>query len=191
VVEVANGKLLDEREVAAVNWTHQERAERLAALGVDTVICGGIDMFSARGLALRRVQVYCWITGEVDDALHCFLRGEMSSHLMIGHGGRCCGRWRFGAGRRRAGGPPGTRREQGGVKMPRGDGTGPLGRGPGTGRGMGGGRGQGRGRMGGPSAAGPGGECICPSCGGRVPHVAGQPCNQRACPKCGATMTRG
>ena len=61
--------------------------------------------------------------------------------------------------------------------MPRGDGTGP----PVDG---------GRGRMGGPSAAGPGGNCICPNCGHKAPHVAGQPCDQQACPKCGTTMAR-
>jgi len=83
--------------------------------------------------------------------------------------------------------------------MPRGDGTGPMGQGPGTGRGMGGGRGQGlgqgqgqgQGRMGGPLAAGPGGSCVCLKCGNKVPHTAGQPCNQKTCPKCGTTMTRG
>ena len=71
--------------------------------------------------------------------------------------------------------------------MPRGDGTCPP-------QGTGGGRGQmsGRqGRMGGPFKAGPDGQCVCPSCGYKVPHVAGQPCSQVTCPKCGAVMTRG
>ena len=63
--------------------------------------------------------------------------------------------------------------------MPRGDGTGPAGGGS-----------RGRGRMGGPKASGPGGNCICPACGHKVPHVAGQPCNQKVCPKCGTRMTR-
>ena len=74
--------------------------------------------------------------------------------------------------------------------MPRGDGTGPAGQGRGTGRGMGQGQGQGQGRMGGPFAAGPGGSCICPKCAAIVPHVAGQPCNTKSCPKCGTKMTR-
>ena len=73
--------------------------------------------------------------------------------------------------------------------MPRGNGTGPSG--GGQGRGQGQGRGPGRGRMGGPFAAGAGGECTCPSCGHKVSHAAGQPCNQQACPKCGTMMTRG
>ena len=64
------------------------------------------------------------------------------------------------------------------IEMPQGNGTGPP-------QGRGGG-----GRMGGPFAAGPDGECVCPKCGHKVSHVRGQPCNQITCPKCGTTMTR-
>jgi len=75
--------------------------------------------------------------------------------------------------------------------MPSNDGTGPPEGGQGTGRGAGRGAGrQGRGRMGGPRAAGPGGNCICPQCGHQAPHVRGQPCNQQTCPQCGTVMTR-
>ena len=66
--------------------------------------------------------------------------------------------------------------------MPRGDGSGPPQRGV-----------QGRGGMGGPFpfSAGPGGACVCPKCGHKEPHPAGQPCNQKSCPKCGTAMIRG
>jgi len=74
--------------------------------------------------------------------------------------------------------------------MPGGDGTGPSGGGPGTGRGMG--RGGGRGRMGGNRpGAGPGGICVCPSCGERASHQQGAPCYSINCPKCGTKMMRG
>ena len=73
--------------------------------------------------------------------------------------------------------------------MPFGDGTGPQGLGPGTGRR--GGRGMGRGRPGGNRpGAGVGGNCICPSCGAKVPHQAGDPCLSINCPKCGMRMAR-
>lgn len=60
------------------------------------------------------------------------------------------------------------------------------------GRGSGGGRAgaRGPGRMGGSKAAGPGGYCVCPNCGHRVKHAAGQPCYQKKCPRCSTTMTR-
>jgi len=67
--------------------------------------------------------------------------------------------------------------------MPFGDGTGPSGQGPKRGRGMGRG---GRNRPG----AGPGGNCVCPSCGTRVAHQAGAPCTSINCPKCGVVMVR-
>lgn len=60
----------------------------------------------------------------------------------------------------------------------------------GRGRGYGTGQGGGRGRMGGPKAAGPGGYCVCPNCGHKQPHVAGQPCTELTCPKCGTRMIR-
>lgn len=72
--------------------------------------------------------------------------------------------------------------------MPGKDGTGPNGMGT-IGGGGGRARGGGRGRMGGFSA-GPGGECICPSCGKTVSHSAGTPCSSQTCPACGTVMTR-
>ncbi|MBU4484025.1 DUF5320 domain-containing protein [bacterium] len=79
--------------------------------------------------------------------------------------------------------------------MPRGDGTGPTGKGPRTGRGVGRGKTQGgqirggRG-FGGGKAFGPGGECLCPKCGKKIPHQRGVPCTSINCPSCGSPMTR-
>jgi len=67
-----------------------------------------------------------------------------------------------------------------------------MGKGKGRGQGRGGGRGQGQGpgRMGGPKAAGPDGQCVCPKCGHKEPHQVGQPCSSVKCPKCGVAMIR-
>ena len=76
--------------------------------------------------------------------------------------------------------------------MPGGDGTGPAGQGLGYGRGRGRGQNQGKGLgRGNRSGAGIGEFCVCPSCGEKVPHPMGVPCNSIDCPKCGAAMVRG
>ena len=38
--------------------------------------------------------------------------------------------------------------------------------------------------------AGPGGNCICPSCRAKVLHQAGVSCYSMSCPKCGIRMVR-
>lgn len=47
---------------------------------------------------------------------------------------------------------------------------------------------RGRGRKG--AGMGPGGFCVCPSCGEKVKHQRGMPCAETTCPKCGAHMVR-
>lgn len=73
--------------------------------------------------------------------------------------------------------------------MPGKDGTGPVGQGSGFGGGQG--PGGGRGRQGGNRpGSGPGGNCVCPSCGTIVAHQRGIPCYQTVCPKCGVKMVK-
>lgn len=61
--------------------------------------------------------------------------------------------------------------------------------GQGQGRGAGAGQGQGRGG-GNKPGSGPGGNCVCPSCGHKEPHVVGQRCINQTCPECGTKMIR-
>jgi len=67
----------------------------------------------------------------------------------------------------------------------------PFGRGGNQGLGQGMGKGGRRGRFGGNRpGAGPGGDCICPQCGRKLPHQAGVPCYSINCPNCGTRMMR-
>ena len=59
------------------------------------------------------------------------------------------------------------------------------------GRGQGGRGRRGKGRGGGTKpGSGPGGKCVCPNCGHKVPHQAGQRCIDMNCPECGTKMIR-
>lgn len=62
------------------------------------------------------------------------------------------------------------------------------GRGQRTRAGRGSGRGGGQGRGG--AGFGGGGFCICPKCGQRTPHQAGQPCLDERCADCGVALVR-
>jgi hypothetical protein len=66
-----------------------------------------------------------------------------------------------------------------------------AGRGQRRNAGQGGGRGYGGGGGGGTKpGSGPGGNCICPKCGHKTAHIAGQRCIDQTCPKCGTNMVR-
>ena len=69
--------------------------KKLIEIGVDILICGGIDETSAWKLQFHEVKLYAWVTGEAEDALSCFLRGELESGVMIAADGHRCGMWKF------------------------------------------------------------------------------------------------
>ena len=130
---VQSGALTERQTADAQGDSPRARAEWLLGLGVQAVICGGIDAHSAQLLELNGIAVYSWVTGEAEDALTAMAAGRLKPMMMMGPGGRCCGRWRF----RQGPGSSAWSQSKGGDIMPRGDGTGPTGQGPGTGKGMG------------------------------------------------------
>ena len=127
-----NGRAVKREEIPAALWSPLERVERLRELGVDTLICGGIDEASSRRLILHDIKLYSWVTGLAEEALQSLLKGGLKSCAMVGPGGRCFGMWKF------------RRDDEGGEYEPRGRGKG-RGRGGGRGGKHGGGRGGGYG----------------------------------------------
>ncbi len=164
VVDFEEGREVRREEAQLAQTDALGRAAEFARLGADVLICGAISAPLEASLSAAGVRVIGFICGAVEDILAGFVSGELASPAFLMPG--CRGR-----------------RRQGRNMMARGFG---MGLGGGRGRGSGGGRGH----MGGPLAAGPGGECVCPKCGEKAAHSAGKPCVQMACPKCGTPMTR-
>ena len=105
MVTVERGESSKREELAASHWAPHERISRLLELGVDTVICGGIDRLSVAWLRSAGVTVYGWVTGETEDALRALLRGDLDAEAATESGGRCRCRRFLGDESARAGPP--------------------------------------------------------------------------------------
>ena len=107
------------REIALGQAPAAPRAQAIANLGIEVLICGAISRSLAEMLALSGVRVVPWISGEVDEVLEAFCCGEPACARFLMPG--CRGGRRGRDGRRRR-----SRAGSG-----RGDGQGRQRRGPG------------------------------------------------------------
>ena len=181
IAEIENGEILNTEEISNPGHHVGYLPEFLSERGVSCIVCGGMG-YRAQGLfAEKGIDTFLGVSGRVDEVIQRFAKGELE-----GGESSCTPGSGKGYGIEKTESITHPEGEKGG-SMPRGDGTGLGGQGPGTGRGLG--RGGGKGRMGG-GGSGLGGDCVCPSCGTRVPHQRGVPCYQLTCSNCGAKMTR-
>jgi predicted Fe-Mo cluster-binding NifX family protein len=167
VVDIEDGREVRREEVPLAETGELGRVGELTRLGAEVLICGAISAPLEARLCAAGVEVIAFVCGAMEHVLAGFATGELAGQAFLMPGCR---------GRR-------SQRRQERNRMPRGFG---VGFGGGRGRGAGGARG----RMVGPLSAGPGGECVCPTCGEKASHSAGKPCVRMACPKCGTPMTR-
>ena len=141
LIKTEGSTIVSKEQMATPGWPVTAKMKQLVDLDVDTLICGGIDRASMQYLSFNRVKIYSWVTGEVDDAVTCFLDNRMRPGIILGEQGKMKGRWQFCRGRNHLSNmfQTGFSEADKGVKtMPRGDGTGPKGRGPRSGMGRGG-----------------------------------------------------
>ncbi len=171
LIDIEDGREARREERRLLATEPSARVAEFLSCGAGVLICGAISALLRSRLIAAGVRVIGFACGMVDEVLAAYLNGSLASRAFVMPG---CQRWR---------------RREGEDGMPRGVGMG-AGRGGGQ-RGQGRGQGRGAGRMGGPSAAGPGGFCVCTKCGEKAAHMAGQPCLRMLCPKCGQPMMRG
>jgi len=71
---------------------------RLTGLGIDTLICGAISRPLTYMITTAGIKLIPWISGQVEDVLQAFLKGNLFDPLFIMPG--CAGRWGKGPGGR-------------------------------------------------------------------------------------------
>ena len=106
LVELADGREVAREERLVEESTADERAKKLAELGIGTLICAGISQSLEAMLADCGIRVIARICGGVEDVLTAFAAGRLDEERFAMPG--CCGqrRQRHRGGCRRRG-PPG------------------------------------------------------------------------------------
>ena len=99
LLETQNAGVVARDNLTTKGWSVIAKMKQLVDLEVDVLICGGIDRASLQYLSFNGVKIYSWVTGEVDDAVTCFLDNRMKPGIILGDKGKMKGRWQFCKGR--------------------------------------------------------------------------------------------
>jgi predicted Fe-Mo cluster-binding NifX family protein len=103
LVELTDGQEIAREECVIQESTPDQRAKKLAELGVGTLICAGISQSLEAMLADTGIRVIARICGGVEDVLAAFVEGQLREERFAMPG--CCGqrRQRHRGGCRRRG----------------------------------------------------------------------------------------
>ncbi len=95
VYEVENGKVVSAQVVDTNGSGHGALAGLLFNGGVQVLICGGIGGGARMALAEAGIQVFGGVSGDADEAVECFLAGDLDYNPNVRcnhHGeGHTCG----------------------------------------------------------------------------------------------------
>ena len=78
VYEITNGSVTASEVVGTNGSGHGALAGVLQALGVDTLICGGIGGGAQQALAAAGIRLYGGVSGGADEAVQALHKGELN-----------------------------------------------------------------------------------------------------------------
>ena len=78
VVDVDGGRISSRSTETLESANPATKIDRLAALGVDTLVCGAISTSLQRDLVDRGIQVLGFVAGEVDDVIRAVVNRALS-----------------------------------------------------------------------------------------------------------------
>lgn len=98
LLTVENGEVVAKEKWRTQNLPPLSLIRKLSGAEVDVLICGNIDSVSEEAVEAMGIKLIPWVTGEAEDAVACFLKGELAPGSIVGAQG-VCGRWGVGMGR--------------------------------------------------------------------------------------------
>ena len=87
IVDIEERKEINRRKFSTMGLGIPQQISLLSSLCVDTLICGGIDIFCLRSLSARGFQIIPGVIGEADEVLKYFLSGKLREGQYV-RGGR-------------------------------------------------------------------------------------------------------
>ena len=82
VATVERGKVVDRENYSLINLSPIRRSSLLCELGVNVLICGGINNFSVRLIMGNGIEIIPMVQGEVEEVLNLFINGDLNSSIM-------------------------------------------------------------------------------------------------------------
>lgn len=77
VFTVEGGRVIDQVDIRLQSREPFDRVRLLRDQQVDTIICGGVQDVYEAALGANGIQVISWVSGNVDDLLALFVRGQL------------------------------------------------------------------------------------------------------------------
>ena len=77
ILSIEKGKVISQKKISMDGLALPQWFNQLSSLGVDTLICGGIDGFCYQRLVNLGISVIPEISGEASEALNLFLKGKL------------------------------------------------------------------------------------------------------------------
>ncbi len=101
VIEILEGREVSRVETAFTDDSPTRRADRLAELEAEVLVCGGISEFMFRLVEARGIRLVPWVAGHAEEVLAAFLSGSIPCRKfsMPGCSGKLHARRRKGRGR--------------------------------------------------------------------------------------------
>ncbi|MBA7687268.1 hypothetical protein ES703_95729 [subsurface metagenome] len=101
LVDIENGREVNQSEVELKAESLPQRAGQLKNLGVDVLVCGAISRALAYMVTASGIEVLAFVTGRVDDVLEAYLTDQLAKPQFSMPGCWPGAREGFGRGRRR------------------------------------------------------------------------------------------